>query len=84
MDDIITYIDNNGKDVSYYVSDIHDLYRYLKIIRSPTTLTYSRHNSNSFVTKINPDSGYLHPVISYLRVVQRIIFECFGKPGHKE
>ena len=67
----------------YYGSYINYLYHYPEIIGSPTILTYLGQNYHSFYIKTNTESGYLHPVISYLRVKQRIICKCCGLPGYK-
>ena len=69
--------------MSCFVSNIHDLYHFLYIIGYTNTLTYSGWYSNSFGTKTNTDSGYLHPDISDLGGVQRVICACCGKPGHE-
>ena len=73
----ITFIDNKGK---YAVDDgggIHGIYRYLEIIRAPTTLTTSSHRSKHFgpSSSRNNDATTLQPVIADLRMRKKIICE---------
>ena len=45
---LITFLDNNGKYAVYIGGDIHDIYRYIKMIEAPTILTTSVQRSPHF------------------------------------
>ena len=85
MTDLITFLDNNGKSAVYTGGDIHGIYRYLDMIGDPTTLTTSGHRPHHFVpsSSSNNDAATLQPVISALRMRQKIICECCVIIGHK-
>ena len=79
----IKHLDRNGKEGLYSGSDVCDIYRYLYIIRAPNTLTYSGQHYQNFNIKLNTYSGSLYPVISPIRIKQKIICKCCGLSGHK-
>ena len=78
MTDIIKLLDSNRKAAVYPGVNIHGIYCYLKIIGAPTTLTTSVHNSHHFGPSylIKNDTSYLHPVITALRMIQKILCKC--------
>ena len=61
------------------------LYHYMEMIGAPTKFNYSsqlsNHVSNSSFNNNNEAS--LHPVISALHVMQKIISECCRRIGNK-
>ena len=73
------------KPAVYTRVNIHGLYCYIEIIGAATALTTSGHCSNSFCpsSSTNNDTETIHPVISGLRIRQKIIFKCYGRIGHK-
>ena len=83
--DIITFLEKNGKSAVYEGGDIYGIYRYLDMIGAPTTLTTSGHRYLNFCpsSSSNNDATTLQPVISALRMRQKIICECCGRIGHK-
>ena len=85
MTDLINFLDNNVKYAVYIGGDIHDIYRYLEIIESPTTFTtsgqHSHHLSPSYYR--NNDAATIQPVIAALRTRQKSICTCCGRIGHK-
>ena len=85
MTDIITILDKNGKSAVYTGEYIHGIYRYLETIGAPTKLTTSVHNSHHFGPSylIKNDTSYLHPVITALRMIQKILCKCWGSIVHK-
>ena len=82
---LITFLDNNRKYAVYTGVNIHELYRYLEIIGSPTIFSTSgqqyRHFGPSYY--INSDTETFQSVISALRIIQKSICECCGIIGHK-
>ena len=85
MADLITFIYNNIKLSICSWGNIHELYCYLYIIGSPTTLTTSGQISHHFCPSYstNNNTETLQPVIAALFVQQNTIFECCGIIGHK-
>ena len=81
--DIITFRDNNGKLYVYTGEYIHGLYRYLEMVGAPTTLTtsFQRKFCPSYPT--NNDTATLQPVIADLLILQKTIWECWGRIVHK-
>ena len=65
---LITFLDNNGKSTVYTGGNIHGIYRYLKNIRAPTTLTTSGQSSHHFIpsSSINNDTASIQPFIASL------------------
>ena len=85
MTDLITFIENNGRFSVYTRVNTHGLYHYREIIGSPTTLTTSVQISRHFgpSSSTNNDTETLQPVIAALHMIQKSIFECCGRIGHK-
>ena len=85
MTDLVTFLDKNGKSSVYMGGYIHGIYFYLEMIGAPTTLTTSGQRSNHFglSSSSNNYAATLQPVIAALRMRQKIIFECYGRIGHK-
>ena len=85
MTDLITFLNNNGKSDVYTGGDIHRIYHYLELNEYPETFTTpfqcSRHFSPLY--SINNDAETIMPVISDLRMTQKIICECCGIIEHK-
>ena len=48
MTDLITLLDNNVKMAVYIGRNIHGLYYYLEMIRTPNTLKITGQHSNNF------------------------------------
>ena len=70
MTDLINFLDNNVKYAVYIGGDIHDIYRYLEIIESPTTFTTSGHCYHHFVPSysINNYTASIQTVIEDLQM----------------
>ena len=85
MTDLIILRCNNGQLDIYTEGNIHGLYCYLEIIRSPTYLNSSvnssNHVGNSFFT--NNGTATLHIVISALHIIKKGICVYYGIIGHK-
>ena len=64
---------------------MHIIYSYLEIIGYPTNFTSSvrhyHHFSTTFST--NNDTKTIQKVIHALRIIQTVIWECFGWTVHK-
>ena len=83
--DIITFLYNNGKSTVYTGGEINVIYRYLEMIGDPKTLTTSGQRSHHFgpSSSSNNYATTLQPVISALRMRQKVIYECYGRIGNK-
>ena len=84
MKNLISYIDNNSKEDLYNGIDVNHLYNYLNTIWAPTNLKYSSQHYHHFGPQISKESGYLHPVITALRVTQGVTCEYCRCPEHKD
>ena len=76
MKNLITLLKNKGNFAVYIGVNIHGIYRYLKIIGAPTTLTTSGQKSHHFVPSyfINNHTETLQTVIVAIRMIQKSIF----------
>ena len=78
MTDLITFLDKNRKSAVYTGGDINEIYLYLDMIGSPSSLTTSGKSSHHFSPSysINNDIEYLQTVNAALRTRQNSICEC--------
>ena len=85
MTDLITFLDKNIRYAVYTGGNIHLIYLYLEMVRSPTNLTTSGQLSHNFgpSSYINSYTAYLQTVISDLHTRQKIILKWCGRTGHK-
>ena len=85
MTDLITFPDKNVKSAVSSGGYINGIYRYIKMIVSPTTFTPSVQRSNRFCvsSSSNNDAATLQLVIAALCMRQKIICECCEIIGHK-
>ena len=82
---LITFLYSNGKLSVYTGGDIHELYCYIYMIVSQTTLKNSVNHSHHFglsYYNIN-DTATLQKFISDLRIRYNSIYKCCGIIGHK-
>ena len=85
MEDLITFLDKNGKSDVSPGGNIHGIYRYLEMIGSPNTLTTSGQRSHNFGPSYSTNNGTetLQPVIAALCIIHKSIWKFCGRIGHK-